>query len=117
MSSIIIYIGIFLQIIGITFFSISELDPKPFTALIPSILGTIILVLGIIAKAKESIKKHAVHLSLLVALFGIIGSGMRLIPAVLKGSFESKELAQFLTLMFCLTLIVCGIKSFINARR
>tara|TARA_Y100001970_G_C14188167_1_gene833800 strand:- start:1438 stop:1806 length:369 start_codon:yes stop_codon:yes gene_type:complete len=117
MPRIIIFIGIFLQVIGFIFFALAGFEGKAWTALIPSFLGTIIFICGILSYCNRSIIKHAMHTAMLVSLLGIIGSGMRLIPSLLKNVYGSKEFAQTLTLFFCTLLIVLGIRSFIQARQ
>ena len=43
------------------------------TALIPTFFGIVVLILGILAK-KENIRKHVLHVAMLLALIGIVAT-------------------------------------------
>jgi vacuolar-type H+-ATPase subunit I/STV1 len=92
------------------------------TALIPSFVGIILLVLGIISACKESLRKHLMHLAALLALLGMIGSApglWKIIQTVQgKGELERPMAAFAQTGMFLLLLIflILCIRSFVTAR-
>jgi hypothetical protein len=91
------------------------------TALIPSVIGLIIAILGGIA-TNERLRKHAMHGALLIALLGFLGTVMGIPKAVslLQGAQIERPaaaIAQTLTAILCLILLAFGIKSFVDARR
>lgn len=90
------------------------------TALIPAIIGIVLVALGALA-AKTGNHKLYIHIALLVALLGIGGT----VPNTLKlgevvaGSAERPAaiIASALTLVALVVYIVLGVRSFIQARR
>ena len=116
MPKLTLSVGTALVLVGIVFYSISE--SKSMTALIPTWMGLILLVCGIIAVAKEGARKHVMHVGMLVGLLGFLGSAGR-IPKALAGG-EGLGLAgtsQLLTAVLCLVYLVFGIRSFRAARK
>lgn len=91
------------------------------TALIPLVPGVLLILFGLLAKQKESLRKHLMHAALLVALLVVIG--MLFAPGI-KGVLTSGQVAnwtsftsQLATLFVCLSFVIAGVKSFIAARR
>jgi membrane-bound ClpP family serine protease len=88
------------------------------TALIPAILGVILLLLGLLAR-QEKMRMHAMHGAALVGLVGILGGGWRVIAA-LRSDNPINELAFGMNVAMAVTcaifLALC-VKSFIDARR
>lgn len=88
------------------------------TALIPAILGVVILVGGLIGIRNE---KVGVHLALAVAVLGILGTSMNVmqIGALIAGDAERPTAVFTSTITFALLLVyvVLGVRSFIAARR
>lgn len=86
------------------------------TALIPTFVGALILLGGIIA-----IKKHALgaHISALFGLLGALAGLGRLIPQIMKGSFSLAGANMFVLIMtlICLFYTIMAIRSFAAARR
>ena len=92
------------------------------TALIPALIGILILLCGAIAIFKENLRKHLMHAALLIALLGFLGTVMgviKLITLIAGGSVERPlaVVSQSLTAVLCLAFLLIGIRSFIVARR
>jgi hypothetical protein len=122
MSAITIIIGVMLILIGVGGYGwgASTGSGSP-TALIPSVIGLIITVLGGIA-TNERLRKHAMHGALLIALLGFLGTvmGIPKVISLLQGAQIERPaaaIAQTLTAILCLILLAFGIKSFVDARR
>ncbi|MBO1902231.1 hypothetical protein J4H92_09765 [Leucobacter weissii] len=90
-----------------------------FTALIPSAVGLLLLIAGLIAR-NEKAHRHAIHAALVVALLGLLGSLMQVakLGEVFAGTAERPVAVLVSTLMFVLLLVylVLGVRSFIRAR-
>lgn len=88
------------------------------TALIPAILGAVILACGLIGLKNEKI---GVHSGLVVALLGVFGTAMNVLQLgeVFTGTAERPAAVIVSTIAFVLLVvyIVLGIRSFIAARR
>ncbi|HET7415510.1 MAG TPA: hypothetical protein VFI97_07425 [Arthrobacter sp.] len=88
------------------------------TALIPAILGAVILASGLIALKNQKI---GVHIGLVVALLGVLGTAMNVVQlgSLFAGTAERPAAVVVSTITFVLLLIyiVLGIRSFIAARR
>ncbi|HEV7645693.1 MAG TPA: hypothetical protein VGO50_17270 [Pyrinomonadaceae bacterium] len=82
------------------------------TALIPAAIGLLILLCGILAIFKESLRKHLMHAALVIALLGAIASA-----ATISFTATAATASKSITAVLCLALVLFGIKSFINARR
>lgn len=120
MPVIAIVVGALLDVIGVTAFVISEM--KSYTALIPSGIGTIILLLGLMSLAKPALRKHFMHGAATLGLLGLLGSvrGIVQLPALLSGAEGVKPVAvigQSATAVICLVFLILCIKSFIDARK
>jgi hypothetical protein len=120
MPVIAIVVGALLDVVGITAFVMS--DMKSYTALIPSGIGTIILILGLLSLAKPSHRKHFMHGAATLGLLGLLGSmrGVAQLPALMSGAEGVKPVAiigQTATAVICLVFLILCIKSFIDARK
>ncbi|MEI6416520.1 MAG: hypothetical protein WCO92_02235, partial [Verrucomicrobiota bacterium] len=71
MSSLSIIFGLLLNIIGLVgFFGTGSTH---YTALIPCALGLLLIISGLIAR-KENLRRHAMHVAVLVAFLGFLGT-------------------------------------------
>lgn len=117
-----IFCGVLLILIGIVGYGYGMIGgaASP-TALIPAILGLILAILGILAKAKEDLRKHIMHAAVVVGLLGFLGtaSSFLKIPALLNGTAErpAAVAAQLATALVCVFFVVLCVKSFADARR
>jgi uncharacterized membrane protein HdeD (DUF308 family) len=112
-------VGALLIVIGVGAWLLS--DAASVTALIPAMLGVLLLVLGLLA-GRPAMHSHAMHGAMVVALVGVLGTLMQVVelPALLTGGDVERPLAvvvSSLTLVLCAVLLVLGIRSFVAARR
>lgn len=104
-------VGLILAILGIV--SYVGTGRTSITALIPSFLGVVFLVMAYIAR-NESARKHVMHAAMVVALLGIVGTAQRLIGAT--DFTRPATLAQIATVVVLAWFLGKGIKSFRDAR-
>lgn len=90
-------------------------DRQSATALIPAILGLLLLAFGWLAR-NDAYRKHAMHAVAVVALLGLLGTIGGLIR-LLGGATTPAAIAQGLTAVLTGALLVLCIKSFVDARR
>lgn len=118
MPRITVIIGSVLIVLGVAAWAITAF--ASWTALIPSIIGLVLLLLGLLA-AKTGKQKLYIHIALVVALVGIAGT----VPNTLKlgevfaGTAErpGAVVTSALTLVALVVYLVLGIRSFVAARR
>ncbi len=88
------------------------------TALIPSVVGVLLLISGAIAKKNT---KLGVHIALVIALLGALGMIMPLmnLGALFAGESENPGavISALITVIVLVVYIVLGVRSFIAARR
>jgi hypothetical protein len=94
-------------------------NPSP-TALIPAAFGGVLMVCGLLA-FKDSLRKHVMHLAVIVGLVGAIGGVVNLIRLYSKsGSLDltsPKALSSGVMLLVCAFFVVLCVKSFIDVRK
>src|SRR5579859_5836918 len=98
-------------------------DPKALTALIPSALGVILIILGFVARrASDRGRMHTMHAAALIGLVGLIGGIVRIALAVPK--FGTDNTPSGLALggnvvlaLLCGVFLALCVKSFIDVRR
>ncbi len=128
MPSTAITFGILLILLGLGGFgyAVATLPPdgsvtKVMTALIPSVLGLILALLGFLAKSKENLRKHLMHGAVLVGLLGFLAtvSSVMKLSALFNGTADRPlaVVSQFITAILCLVFVLLCVKSFIDARR
>ena len=90
------------------------------TALIPAVIGVILLVLGLLGR-KENLRMHVMHAALLIGLLAFLGTarGLAKLPAAFAGTAErpGAVYAQAATAILSLIYLALGVRSFIEARR
>lgn len=90
------------------------------TALIPAVIGMVLLVLGLLA-GKENLRMHVMHAALLIGLLAFLGTarGLAKLPAAFAGTAErpAAVYAQAATAVLSLVYLALGVRSFIAARR
>ncbi len=112
-------LGSLLFLIGVGFYF--GTGATSVTALIPAFLGIPIEIAGLAAR-RESWRKHAMHVAVLLALLGFLGSarGLLQLPALLTGAELARPAAvaaQSITAVLCLVFVGLAVNSFIQARR
>ncbi len=83
------------------------------TALLPSLLGLVIGVLGILAARAEA-GPGAIHAALVVAVLGLLGS---LQPLGRLADADPAAITSLVTVLVLAVYLTLGIRSFVAARR
>src|SRR4051812_4750454 len=120
MAKVTILIGILLIALGfVGYFGAPETAHRSPTAFIPSIVGAILLVCGLVVTAQPNLRKHVMHAAVTVALLGFLAAAGRLLMQTSRGEPPHGIAAFSLWTMIALTGIFVGlsVRSFINARR
>ncbi|NUL46544.1 hypothetical protein F7P69_15255 [Cellulosimicrobium funkei] len=116
MPRITIGVGALLVIVGVIAYVTS--GATSWTALIPAILGVLILIGGLIGLKSPKI---GVHAGLVLALLGIAGTFMNVLQlgALFAGEAErpTAVIASTVTFVVLVVYVVLGVRSFIRARR
>jgi hypothetical protein len=113
-------IGILMILLGVISYVVT--GAASVTALIPAFFGIVFAGLGVLGTRKESMRKHAMHAALLLAILGLGGSfgGLISVIGVLGGGTLERPAAayaQAVMALICIFFIVMGIRSFIEARK
>ena len=118
MPSVTINFGRILTLIGtIGYFYGYTSGRVSVTALIPAFFGLALLVLGYAARAKESLRKHIMHVAVIVALLGFLASAGRLLSKISEISLSAAVVSQIAMALTCLLFVILCVRSFINARK
>ncbi|MCH8560440.1 MULTISPECIES: hypothetical protein [unclassified Nesterenkonia] len=116
MPRLTLIVGGLLVVIGIIGYVAT--DFASMTALIPSVVGLLLLISGGIAMKN---RKLGVHIALAVALLGAFGMIMPLmsLPELFAGESENPGavISSLVTVIVLVIYIVLGVRSFIAARR
>lgn len=110
-------VGIGLALLGIV--SYVATGRTSVTALIPAFFGVVLVGLAWLGR-NESMRRHAMHAAMVVALLGIGGTAARLIPGIASGTIDFGRpavWAQIATVVLLAWYLGKGIKSFRDARR
>jgi len=119
MAKIAIGLGLVLIVLGLgSYFGTGS---EHFTALIPALFGVPLLALGLVA-LKESMRKLAMHVAVVIGLLGFVGTvrGLMKLPVLLTGGELDQPAAvvvQAAMAIVCLLFVVLCVRSFIKARR
>ena len=111
MYAITILFGVLLVATGVTVFINTGSTQK--TALIPAVLGGILMVCGILA-SNEARRMMAMHIAVLIGLIGAVG----VIPTLIKeGQPTAALISKIVTLVLCVVFVGLCVRSFIQARK
>lgn len=119
MPSTAIWFGRILVLIGIVGYAYGLFGaggPASPTALIPAAFGLVLMICGHIAAAKESMRKHLMHVAVLVALLGAVIPIVRLAPKLGELTFSAAVVSQVAMIIVCGLFVVLAVRSFIAAR-
>lgn len=108
-------IGVLLIVVGVGAWLLAGGPGTSLTALLPAVLGLVLLVLGLLAGRGEW-HRHVIHAALVVALLGFLGTLRQVIP-IFTGEAGIAEWASLTTALLCLLYVALGVRSFIAARR
>jgi uncharacterized membrane protein (DUF373 family) len=118
MTSTSIFCGAILILIGLAgYFFGGGPGPTSYTALIPAAFGIVLLLCGVIGAAKESLRKHVMHLAVAVALIGFILVVGRLVMRLNSFTLSAAVISQLAMAIVCLIFVLAGVSSFSKARR
>ena len=110
--------GILLSLVGIAGYVYGSMNGNAsLTALIPLAFGTVLEVLGFVAKANEALRKHLMHAAIIVALLGFFMTAGRLVMKLSELTLSPAVLSQAATAAVCLAFVILAVRSFIAARR
>ena len=113
-------LGVLLILLGLVAFFAS--GQESVTALIPTFFGLPLLILGLLARAREGWRKHAMHAAAAIALLGLLGTitGIPKLLTLLGGGEVARPTAavvQSVMALLCAIFVVLAVRSFIAARR
>ena len=91
------------------------------TALIPAFVGLPLALLGA-AALNDRLRKHAMHVAVVVGLLGFAGAarGFAKLPSILTGGEVERPVAVYVQIamsLLCLVFVVLCVGSFIKTRR
>ncbi len=119
MPSIAIWFGRLLIILGVVGYGYTMFyTEKPaVTSLIPAVFGLILMVLGHLANAKESLRKHLMHAAVIVGIIGFAVPLVQIIRGLSTFVFDFKAFLLISMTVLCLAFVILCVKSFISARK
>lgn len=110
--------GVLLELIGIIGYVNGAMSGKAsVTALIPAFLGSVFIILGVLARAKEGLRKHLMHVAVILALLGFIFPAGRLISKMSELTLSAAVVSQIAMAVVCLIFTILAIRSFAAARK
>lgn len=119
MASFTIRIGALLTALGIAGYVLT--GATSLTALIPAAIGVALVLLGLVAHRQPDLRKHVMHVAVLVAVIGLAGSvtGLFALPGALMSGDGVRPAIVLRAAMALLLLvyIALAVRSFIAARR
>ncbi|HEY2002266.1 MAG TPA: hypothetical protein VGG80_08100, partial [Acidobacteriaceae bacterium] len=127
MAKLAMVFGVLIALVGVT----GYVETHFWHALIPVVLGLLLIVLGFLADTDDSKRRMlAMHIAVTIGLLGFLGTIPGLIamggylsghaPAVVAGVAVGHKLAaevQSVTSILCLIFVLLCVRSFIAARR
>ena len=119
MPSFTVRVGILLVVFGLASYAMTQ--GVSVTALIPSVIGALLAVCGLVALRSPGARRHAMHAAALIALVGVAGtiSAVFRLPALLAGEVVPRRpavIARASMAMILLVYLGFSIKSFVDAR-
>lgn len=113
-----IWFGRLLVLVGVVGYGYGMFNGNAsLTALIPAVFGIVLMVLGHISIAKESLRMHLMHLAMLIGLLGFLLPAGRLISRFSEVTLSAAVVSQIAMSVICLAFVILGVQSFIAARR
>ena len=113
-----IYCGVLLIAVGVIGYLYGmSVGHASSTALIPAAFGLLLAVLGFIARAKDDLRKHIMHVAVIIGLIGFVLPAGRLLMNLSSIAMTAAVLSQLAMAVICLVFVILSVKSFIDARR
>jgi len=113
-----IIFGLLLIAIGVVGYIHGAMNDKAsVTALIPAFFGLVLALLGIAANAKEGLRKHLMHVAVVIALLGFILPFGRIMSKISEFTLSAAVMSQLAMSIICLIFVVLAVRSFIAARQ
>ena len=112
-----ILFGVLLIIQGLVFWGLAGFEMARFTAAIPAFFGILIGGFGLVAALAPAVRKHVMHLNVLLAVVGVAG-GISMFFKGLRSDEPAvtKLVDQGLLAAICFVFVVFCVRSFITAR-
>ena len=118
MPGISIIFGILLIVIGVVGYGYGlSAGNASVTALIPAFFGLVLAACGAVAQAADGLRKHLMHVAVVVALLGFILTAGRLAMKITDITISPAVLSQASMALICLVFVILAIRSFSAARR
>ena len=114
MASTTITFGLLLTFLGLGGYFLTGTSSP--TALIPSVFGLLLLVLGFLARS-ESLRRHAMHAAATVALIGCVGALWSLLRTPLGLRPAMAVFSQMAMVVLTAVFVALCVRSFIDAKR
>lgn len=112
--------GAILIIDGLVGYFQQSSDHPSLTALIPCWFGIPLFLCGVLA-FKDKLRKHVMHLAVLIGFIGAVGVLARILTVMNKpGGFDPSKpaaIAQLVMLAVCVVFVVMCVKSFVDVRK
>jgi len=107
-----------LILIGILGYAWGWIDPPlSYTSLIPAAFGIILMLLGHLAVAKDNLRKHLMHVAVMIGLLGFIASLVGLFRKGIPAGISAGVVSQIAMALVCLVFVILCVRSFIEARK
>jgi hypothetical protein len=113
-----IWFGRLLILVGIVGYSYGlYIGAASWTALIPAIVGVVLMVLGYVASSSEGMRRHMMHAAVVVGLLGFLAAAGRLFMKASEFTVSAASVSQIAMALICLVFVLLALRSFIAARR
>ena len=105
-------------LIGIAGYAWGLMDPPlSYTSLIPAGFGVAIMFLGHLSIWKDDLRKHLMHVAVVIGLLGFLAALGGLFRKGMPSTFSAGVASQIAMAVVCLLFVVLAVRSFIAVRR